>query len=186
MFQRLAIPEVFLFTPKRFGDERGFFVETFTRSVMEPMTGPRDWVQDNQSRSGPKGVLRGLHFQLAPFAQDKLVRCLRGAILDVAVDIRHGSPTFGQHVSAKLTEAGGEQIFVPKGFAHGFLTLEENCEIAYKVTNYYSARHDRGLMWNDPALRIPWGVTADQITLSGKDAKLPLLADTPVHFRYGE
>ncbi len=185
MFQRLAIPDVFLFTPKRFGDERGFFVETFTRSVMEPMTGPLDWVQDNHSRSGPKSVLRGLHFQTPPFAQDKLVRCPRGAVLDVVVDIRHGSPTFGQHVSAMLTEAGGEQIFVPKGFAHGFLTLEEGCEIAYKVTNYYSAAHDGGLAWSDPALGIQWGVTADEVTLSAKDAKLPLLAEMPAYFHYG-
>lgn len=186
MFKRLAVPDVFLFTPKRFGDARGFFVETFTRSIMEPMTGPLDWMQDNQSRSGPKGVLRGLHFQAPPFAQDKLVRCLRGSILDVAVDIRHGSPTFGKHVAVKLTETGGEQIFVPKGFAHGFVTLEENCEIAYKVTNYYSAEHDRGLAWNDPELGIVWGVTASEVTLSPKDMKLPLLADAPVYFRYNE
>lgn len=186
MFERLAIPDVFLFTPKRLGDARGFFVETFTRSVMEPMTGPLDWVQDNQSRSGPKGVLRGLHFQTAPFAQDKLVRCLRGSILDVAVDIRHGSPTFGRHVSATLTETGGTQIFVPKGFAHGFVTLEENCEIAYKVTNYYSAEHDRGVIWNDSSLGIDWGVTPDEVTLSTKDVKLPSFSDMPVYFRYGE
>lgn len=185
MFQRLEIPDVFLFTPKRFGDERGFFVETFTRATVEPMTGPLDWVQDNQSRSNPKGVLRGLHFQIPPFAQDKLVRCLRGAILDVAVDIRHGSPTFGRHVAAKLTEAGGEQIFVPKGFAHGFLTLEEGCEIAYKVTNYYSGPHERGLIWNDPGLGIAWGIGEKDVTLSPKDVKLPRLADTPVYFRYG-
>ncbi|RYD85797.1 MAG: dTDP-4-keto-6-deoxy-D-glucose epimerase, partial [Verrucomicrobiaceae bacterium] len=102
------------------------------------------------------------------------------------LSIRHGSPTFGRHVAARLTEDGGEQIFVPKGFAHGFVTLEENCEIAYKVTNYYSAEHDRGVIWNDPALRIDWGVTADEVTLSGKDLKLPRLADMPIYFRYGE
>lgn len=184
MFQRLAIPEVFLFTPRRFGDERGFFVETFNRATMEAMTGPLDWVQDNHSRSRPRGVVRGLHFQLPPFAQDKLVRCLRGSVLDVAVDIRKGSPTFGLHVAAKLTETGGEQIFVPKGFAHGFLTLEDDCEIAYKVTNYYSAAHDRGIAWNDPSLGIAWGATASDVTLSAKDAGLPLLADLPVSFTY--
>jgi dTDP-4-dehydrorhamnose 3,5-epimerase len=185
MFQRLAIPDVFIFTPKRFGDDRGFFAETFNRSLIEPMTGPLDWVQDNHSRSNPKGTLRGLHFQIPPFAQDKLVRCLRGSVLDVAVDIRHDSPTFGQHVSATLTADGGEQIFVPKGFAHGFVTLEDACEVIYKVTNYYSATHDRGVKWNDPALAINWGIDERSVTLSGKDASQPTLSETPVYFRYG-
>jgi dTDP-4-dehydrorhamnose 3,5-epimerase len=185
MFQKLAIPDVFVFTPKRFGDDRGFFVETFNRALMEPMTGALDWVQDNHSRSDPKGTLRGLHFQSPPFAQDKLVRCVRGSILDVAVDIRHGSPTFGRHVAATLTAEGGEQIFVPKGFAHGFVTLEQGCEVIYKVTNYYSAPDDRGLRWNDPALGIGWGFAEEDVTLSPKDAAQPMLADTPVHFRYG-
>lgn len=185
MFQRLAIPDVFLFTPKRFGDERGFFVESYNRARMEPMTGPLEWVQDNHSRSNPKGTVRGLHFQVSPFAQDKLVRCVRGAILDVALDIRAGSPTFGQHVSAKLTEDGGEQIFIPKGFAHGFVTLEEGCEIIYKVNNYYSGAHDRGICWNDPALKIEWGFSEEDVTLSSKDAAAPRLADTPTYFRYG-
>jgi dTDP-4-dehydrorhamnose 3,5-epimerase len=185
MFQRLAIPDVFVFTPKRFGDERGFFVETFNRALMEPMTGPIDWVQDNHARSATKGVLRGLHFQLAPFAQDKLVRCVRGSILDVAVDIRHGSPTFGKYVSAKLTAEAGEQIFVPRGFAHGYLTLEDGCEVFYKVNTYYSSTHDRGVRWNDPALGIDWGVEASQVTLSPKDVQQPLLADCPAYFRFG-
>ena len=186
MFQRLAIPDVFIFTPKRFGDERGFFVETYNRALMEPMTGPHDWVQDNHSRSNPKGTVRALHFQAPPFAQDKLVRCTRGSILDVAVDIRHGSPTFGQHVAVKLTADGGEQIFVPKGFAHGFATLEEGCEIAYKVSNYYSVTHDRGVRWNDPALKIDWGLAAEEATLPLRDVAHPMLADTPVYFRYGD
>jgi dTDP-4-dehydrorhamnose 3,5-epimerase len=186
MFERLAIPDVFLFTPKRFGDERGFFQETFNRSLLEPMTGPLDWVQDNHSRSNPKSVLRGLHFQISPFAQDKLVRCVRGAVLDVAVDIRHGSPTFGRHVSARLTAEGGEQIFVPKGFAHGFLTLEEGCEVAYKVSNYYSGVHDRSVLWSDPSLGIDWGLIDSSPILSAKDAAAPLLADTPAYFTYGD
>ena len=185
MFQRLAIPDVFVFTPKRFGDDRGFFVETFNRGLMEPQTGALEWVQDNHSRSSAKGTVRGLHFQTAPFAQDKLVRCIRGAILDVAVDIRHGSPTFGKHVSAKLTADGGEQIFVPKGFAHGFVTLEEGCEVTYKVTNYYSGHSDRGIRWNDPALGIEWGVAEKDATLSQKDAIAPMLADAPAYFRFG-
>lgn len=184
MFQRLAIPEVFTYTPKRFSDERGFFVETFNSALMEPMTGSALWVQDNHSRSEPVGTVRGLHFQVPPFAQDKLVRCIAGSILDVAVDIRHGSPTFGQHVSAKLTAAGGEQIFVPKGFAHGFVTLEPGCEVIYKVTNYYSGQHDRGVRWNDPALSIEWGVDADKAVLSAKDAVAPMLEELPVCFRY--
>lgn len=186
MFERLEIPDVFVFTPKRFSDDRGFFVETYTRRLMEPMTGPLDWVQDNHSRSTSRATLRGLHFQLPPFAQDKLVRCVRGSILDVAVDIRHGSPTFGRHVSTTLTEAGGEQVFVPKGFAHGYITLEEGCEVIYKVTSYYSAPHDRGVRWNDPALGINWGIAEKDITLSPKDAVLPILADLAAHFRYGE
>ena len=147
------------------------------------MTGPVDWVQDNHSLSERSNTLRGLHFQIPPFAQDKLVRCVRGAILDVAVDIRHGSPTFGRHVSARLTASEGEQIFVPKGFAHGFLSLEARCEVAYKVTNYYRGAHDRGVRWSDPALGIDWGVDAAKAVLSAKDAVAPLLAEIPAYFR---
>ena len=184
MFQRLSIPEVFLATPKRFGDERGYFSETFNRAQFEAMTGPLEWVQDNMSLSRPQYVLRGLHFQIPPFAQDKLVRCVRGAVLDVAVDIRKGSPTYGQHVSARLTAEGGEQIFVPKGFAHGFLTLEPDTEIAYKVSNYYSPNCDRGMLWSDSGLGIDWGVTADMATVSDKDRVAPAFADLPDYFRY--
>ncbi len=184
MFERLEIPDVFLFTPKRHGDDRGFFCESFNHAVMEPMTGPVKWVQDNHSRSQPKGVLRGLHFQIPPFAQDKLVRCVRGSILDVAVDIREGSPTYGKYVSATLSEENGVQIYVPKGFAHGFVTLEEGVEVMYKVTNYYSPTCDRGIQFDDPALGIDWGVTREEATLSDKDAKLPKLADIPTAFRY--
>lgn len=186
MFKRLAIPDLFLFTPKRFADDRGYFVETYNRAMLEPMTGRLDWVQDNHSLSRPRHVVRALHFQAPPFAQDKLVRCPRGSVRDVVVDIRHGSPTFGHHVSVVLTGAGGEQIFVPKGFAHGFATLEPDCELAYKVTNHYSAEHDRSIHWNDPALKIDWGFPEAEAILSPKDAKAPMLADTPVYFRYGE
>lgn len=184
MFKRLAIPDVFVFTPKRFEDERGFFVETYNRGLLETMTGSLDWVQDNQSRSNPKGTVRALHFQTPPFAQDKLVRCVRGAILDVAIDIRQGSPTFGHHVATRLTAERGEQIYVPKGFAHGFVTLEDGCEVAYKVTNYYSAEHDRGIRWSDPALGIDWGIVEANATVSPKDAVAPMLADIPEYFRY--
>lgn len=184
MFERLAIPEVFVFTPKRFGDARGWFAETFRQSALDEMTGPLAWVQDNHSLSRPKHTLRGLHFQTPPFAQDKLVRCVRGRVLDVAVDIRRGSPTYGRHVKAALTAEAGEQIFVPKGFAHAFLTLEPDCEVAYKVTNVYSAECDRGVRWNDPALGIDWGVAPEDVVLSAKDVAHPLLADTPAYFNY--
>lgn len=184
MFKKLAIPDVFVFVPKRFEDDRGFFVQTYNRQLLDTMTGPLDWVQENQSRSNLKGTVRGLHFQIAPFAQDKLVRCLRGAILDVALDIRHGSPTFGRHVTTTLTAEIGEQIFVPKGFAHGFVTLEDTCEIAYKVTNHYSSDHDKGIRWNDPALGIQWNLDEKNATVSAKDKAAPLLADTPEYFRY--
>jgi len=182
VFEDLAIPGVFLFTPKRFGDARGAFSEIFNQSVIEARTGPLQWVQDNQSWSVPKNVLRGLHFQAPPFAQDKLVRCVRGSILDVAVDIRTGSPTLGRWVSAVLTAEKGEQIFVPKGFAHGFLTLEPNTEVCYKVTNYYSGAHDGGLRWNDPDFAIDWGVAPNDVVLSDKDAAAPFWRDFQTPF----
>ncbi|RYG38491.1 MAG: dTDP-4-dehydrorhamnose 3,5-epimerase [Burkholderiales bacterium] len=184
MFKRLTIPDVFVFKPKRFEDDRGFLVETYSRELLETMTGPINWVQDNQSLSHRKGTVRALHFQAPPFAQDKLVRCVRGAIMDVALDIRHGSPTFGQHVAAKLTSDSGEQIFVPKGFAHGFATLEDDCEVVYKVSDTYNAAHDRNIRWNDPSLRIDWGIDELAAILSLKDAVAPMLSDTPKYFRY--
>ncbi|MBI1340429.1 dTDP-4-dehydrorhamnose 3,5-epimerase [bacterium] len=184
MFQRLDIPEVFVVTPRRFSDSRGYFCETFKKSVFEPITGSLDWVQENHSRSEPRHTVRGLHFQIPPFAQDKLVRCVRGRVLDVAVDIRRGSPTFGRHVSVVLTEAQGEQIFIPKGFAHGFATLEEGCEVVYRLTNEYSPAHERGLLWNDPALAIDWGVPAGAATLSPKDAAAPRLSELVDAFGY--
>lgn len=184
MIEHLAIPGVFVFTPKRFSDDRGFFSETFNVSLLEPLTGPLSWVQDNHSLSAPKGVLRGLHFQIPPFAQDKLVRCTRGKVLDVAVDIRHGSPTFGKYVSATLSAENGSQIFVPKGFAHGFLTLEENCEVMYKVSNYYNAKLDAGIAWNDATIAIDWPLSGERPVLSPKDAALPALSEAPAYFRY--
>jgi dTDP-4-dehydrorhamnose 3,5-epimerase len=183
MFQRLVIPEVFTYTPKRYGDARGQFAETFNRALLEPMTGPLEWVQDNHSVSA-KGVLRGLHFQAPPFAQDKLVRCVRGAVLDVAVDLRHGSPTFGAHVTANLSAENGVQIFVPKGFAHGFLALENDVEVIYKVSAYYNAPSEGGVRWDDPELGIDWGVAPHTVVLSPKDEAAPSLANAPVVFRY--
>lgn len=184
MFERLTIPDVFLFAPKRFGDSRGHFTETYNRAVLEPMTGPLEWVQDNVSLSAPRGVVRGLHFQIPPFAQDKLVRCVRGAIRDVVLDIRKGSPTYGRHVSVVISAHNGAQLFVPKGFAHGFATLEPDVEIAYKVSNYYSPACDRGVLWNDETLGIDWGIDASEATLSEKDLLLPRFSDLADYFQY--
>lgn len=172
----LDIPDIKIIRPKKFGDHRGFFSETYTKKTFEAAGLHYDFVQDNQSLSAEVGTIRGLHFQLPPFAQDKLVRVVRGAILDVAVDIRKGSPTFGRHVSAVISAAEWNQILVPVGFAHGFCTLEPDTEVIYKVTNYYSPEHDRGLLWNDPELGIDWPVSADKARLSDKDYKHPTLA----------
>jgi dTDP-4-dehydrorhamnose 3,5-epimerase len=169
--------EVKLITPPRHSDSRGYFSETWNRRRYAELGIDVDFVQDNHSLSRPKYTLRGLHFQVAPFGQGKLVRVLRGAILDVAVDLRPGSPTYGQHVSAILSEAEGTQIYIPLGFAHGFLTLEPHTEVAYKVTDYYSAPHDRGLLWNDPALGIDWGVDPASVAISEKDRVHPPLSD---------
>ncbi|QCO00355.1 dTDP-4-dehydrorhamnose 3,5-epimerase (plasmid) [Azospirillum argentinense] len=173
----LDIPDVKIIRPKKFGDHRGFFSETYSRKAFEAAGLLYDFVQDNQSLSAEVGTVRGLHFQLPPFAQDKLVRVVKGAILDVAVDIRKGSPTFGRHVSAVVSAEEWNQILVPIGFAHGFCTLEPNTEVIYKVTNFYSAEHDRGLLWNDPDLGIDWPVAADKALLSDKDRKQPRFAE---------
>lgn len=175
----LAIPDVKLFTPKRFGDHRGFFAETYSRKVLADNGFHDEFVQDNQSLSREKGVVRGLHFQLPPFDQAKLVRVIRGAILDVAVDIRRSSPTFGKWVSAEITSENFRQILVPAGFAHGFAVLTPDTEVVYKVTNYYSPAHDRGILWNDPALGIDWQIPESEAVLSDKDRKHPVLAQAP-------
>lgn len=173
----LAIPDVKIIRPRKFGDSRGFFSETYNKKALEAAGLHYDFLQDNQSLSAEVGTVRGLHFQLPPFAQDKLVRVVKGAILDVAVDIRKGSPTYGQHVSAVISAEEWNQILVPIGFAHGFCTLEPYTEVIYKVTNFYSAEHDRGLLWNDPDLGIDWPVAADKALLSDKDRKQPRLAE---------
>jgi len=167
----LAIPDVKLVTPSRFGDDRGFFSETYNAETFSAAGIEADFVQDNHSLSTQTGTLRGLHFQAPPFAQSKLVRVLRGAILDVAVDIRRNSPTYGKWVSAELSATNGVQIFVPRGFLHGFVTREPDTEIAYKVDNYYSRECDGAVLWNDPALAIDWGLPADGAILSDKDAQ---------------
>lgn len=175
-----------LLEPRRFGDDRGFFSETFRRSTFEDAGIVHDWVQDNHSLSGPRGTVRGLHFQLPPKGQAKLVRVTRGRVLDVAVDLRRGSPTFGQHVAVELSADAWNQLYVPVGFAHGFCTLEEDTEVLYKVSEYYSPEHDRGLRWDDPALGIEWPFSAAEAVLSPKDQAHPLLAELPVCFEYEE
>lgn len=167
------IPDVKLLVPKRHGDHRGFFSETYSRRALAELGIKLDWVQDNHSLSVETGVLRGLHYQVPPKAQDKLVRVVRGSILDVAVDIRRNSPTFGKSVLAEISAENWRQILVPKGFAHGFVTLEPNTEVIYKVTDYYSPEHERGICWNDPALAIDWRIADESVILSPRDKNHP-------------
>ncbi len=181
---RLDIPDVMLIKPRRFGDARGYFVETFSARAFRDKVAPLDFVQDNEALSAQVGTLRGLHFQKARTAQGKLVRAIKGAILDVAVDIRVGSPSFGRHVSARLDAAEGAQLWVPPGFAHGYCTLEPDTIVAYKVTDFYSPADDGGILWNDPALGIHWPLGPEGAFLSDKDTRLPLLADLPPAFTY--
>ena len=176
-FLKQSIPDVVLIKPKVHGDHRGYFVETFRQDKLEQALGYAvTFCQDNESKS-TKGVLRGLHFQLPPFAQSKLVRVIEGEVLDVAVDIRQGSSTFGQHVTARLTGENKHQLFIPRGFAHGFLVISDTATFAYKVDNYYSPECDRGLAFNDPAVGIDWGLSSDQLQLSEKDLKQPRLSE---------
>ncbi len=183
-FNPTAIPDVVRVIPKFVGDARGYFCEVFRSDLFVSTLGPWQFLQDNQSLSADFGTVRGLHFQLPPRAQGKLVRCVVGAILDVAVDIRIGSPTYGQHVKAELSAKNGHQLWVPPGFAHGFCTLEADSIISYKVTDIYSAEHDRGLLWNDPDLAIDWPVDAHSAILSAKDEVQPRLADLEPAFSY--
>jgi dTDP-4-dehydrorhamnose 3,5-epimerase len=180
----LAIPEVKLLRLKKHGDARGFFSETYSRRDLAAAGIDCDFVQDNHSLSVEPGVVRGLHFQVPPFAQHKLVRVIRGAIFDVAVDIRRGSPTYGRHVAAVVTASEWNQIFVPAGFAHGFCTIEPDTEVLYKVSGYYAPRADRGLRWDDPALAIDWPAPLDKAILSEKDRNHPTLAELPPYFSY--
>jgi dTDP-4-dehydrorhamnose 3,5-epimerase len=169
----LDIPDIKLFRPQRFGDERGFFCETYRRTAHADY----DFVQDNVSVSAESGTIRGLHFQAPPFAQAKLITVLRGAVLDVAVDIRRGSPSFGNWVSWELSAENFNQLLIPAGFAHGFCTLVPDTMIFYKVDAYYSRPHDCGILWNDPALGIVWPVEPGSAILSDRDRKLPRLSD---------
>lgn len=182
--ERLAIPEVVRVRPRRFGDARGYFSEVFSARGFCQHVAEVEFVQDNEALSGAAGTLRGMHFQRSPMAQGKLIRVIRGAIFDVAVDIRQGSPTYGRHVTARLDGVDGDQLWVPVGFAHGYCTLEPDTLVAYKVTNYYSPDDDGGILWNDPAIGIEWPVPAQEPVLSVKDQGLPLLKDLPAQFHY--
>lgn len=175
--EETALAGVVVLTPRRFGDERGWFSEVWNKARMEAAGLAFDWVQDNHSWSAQGGTIRGLHFQTPPFAQDKLVRVARGRVLDVAVDLRASSPTYGRHVAVELSAENGRQLLVPAGFAHGFCTLTGDCEVLYKVSAPYAAAHDRGLAWDDPDLGIAWPVAGEAAILSDKDRKHPRLRD---------
>ena len=179
-----AVDGIVVIEPKVLGDQRGYFVETFRQDKLEDVLGYKvNFVQDNESKSS-KGVLRGLHFQLAPYAQSKLVRVIEGAVLDVAVDIRVGSPSFGQHVAVELSGVNKKQMFIPRGFAHGFVVLTDTATFAYKVDNYFSPECDRGLAFDDIDLNIDWQLTKQQLLLSDKDTQLPTLAALKDCFDY--
>lgn len=180
-FQRLSIPEVILICPDVFTDERGFFLEVYKYSDFSEAGIKEYFVQDNQSRS-IKGVLRGLHFQKNPKAQGKLVRCLKGKIFDVAVDIRKNSPTYGKWIGIELSEENNYMLYIPPAFAHGFVVLSDVADVLYKCTEEYSPENDRGIIWNDPMINIKW--PAKDLILSEKDKKLPLLQDADNNFYY--
>jgi dTDP-4-dehydrorhamnose 3,5-epimerase len=172
-----AIPDVLIVKPKKYGDHRGFFSETFKNAALREHGVALDWIQDNHSFSAARGVVRGLHFQRAPKAQAKLLRVTRGAILDVAVDVRKASPTYGQHVAVELSADNWTQLYVPVGFAHGFCTLTENTEVLYKVSAEYGPAEEGGLVWDDPDLGIAWPIRAEEATLSARDLEWPRFKD---------
>ena len=171
--ERLNIPDVILVTPARHGDHRGFFSEVFVAERFAAAGIDVPFVQDNQSLSRERGVIRGLHCQVAPYPQGKLVRVVKGAIWDVAVDAREGSPTYGQWAAAELSAENWSQLWVPAGFLHGFCTLQPDTEVLYKVTDRYSRESERGVIWNDPDLALPWPIAPEEAVLSGKDTVLP-------------
>ena len=174
-FIKTAIPDVYIIEPTVFGDGRGYFLESYNQKKFEEVVGKASFVQDNESKSS-KGVLRGLHFQSPPFDQAKLVRCIEGEVLDVAVDIRKNSKTYGKHVAVLLSGENKRQLFVPRGFAHGFLVLSDSATFAYKVDNTYAPNYDAGIRWNDKELNIQWGVKDSEVIVSEKDAELTLFS----------
>ena len=171
------LPEVLVLTPKRFDDTRGFLSETYNEQRWREVGIDLRFVQDNHTHSAEPGTVRGLHYQVPPHAQDKLVRVTRGAILDVAVDIRVGSPTFGRHVSTVISAEAWNQILVPAGFAHGYATLEPDTEVFYKTTDFYAPDYERAIRWNDPAIGIEWGLAEGEAVVSERDSQAPLLAE---------
>ncbi len=184
LHQPLEIPDLVLFTPEVFADERGSFAETFRTDLFDEIVGQTGFVQDNQSTSRRAGTLRGLHFQISPSEQGKLVRAVRGAVFDVAVDIRAGSPTFGRHAAAVLSADNWHQLWVPPGFAHGFVTLLPDTVVTYRTTAHYDPRAERGLAWDDPGLAIDWPMDAGEFVMSEKDRHQPRLGDLPDFFVY--
>lgn len=184
-FIKTHIPEVVIIEPRIFADERGYFFESFSQREFEEKVCKTTFVQDNQSKSS-YGVLRGLHFQKPPYAQSKLVRCIEGKVLDVAVDIRKGSPTFGQYVAVELSAENNRQLFVPRGFAHGFSVLSETATFQYKCDNFYSPQNEGAIAWNDPVIGIDWQLPADAVLLSAKDQAHPNLVDAEWLFDYKE
>lgn len=179
---QLEIPGLLLIIPKRFEDSRGYFTELYNEKLLADAGEPVGFVQDNFSLSRKKGTVRGLHYQIPPRQQAKLVRVSRGRILDVALDLRPSSASFGKHISRELSAENGEQIFIPAGFAHGFCTLENDTEVVYKVSDFYDPQTEQGVLWSDPDLNISWPVEPQQATVSEKDAKLPLFKDMQKHF----
>ena len=175
-YQKTDIEGVYLLKPKVFGDARGYFVETWKQADFDEHVGKVTFIQDNESKSS-RGVLRGLHYQKGEWSQAKLVRVIKGRVLDVAVDIRKSSPTFGQHVMAELSDENKHQLFIPRGFAHGFLVLSDEAIFTYKVDNVYAPQAEAGIRWNDPALGIEWPIDPSEVLTSEKDLKQPLLKD---------
>ena len=182
-FIKTEIPDLFIIEPSIFGDHRGYFLESFNLGKFEENVGTIKFVQDNESKSS-KGVLRGLHFQKPPFNQAKLVRCIEGRVMDVVVDIRKGSPTYGKHVTVELSGENKRQLFVPRGFAHGFAVLSESAVFAYKVDNTYAPEYDAGIKYDDKELNIDWGLTEDEVQLSGKDKNLAFFRDLDSPFKF--
>ena len=179
-----SIPDVILIQPEIHGDSRGYFVETFRQDELEQAIGRKiNFIQDNESKSS-KGVLRGLHFQMPPFAQSKLVKVIKGKVLDVAVDIRKNSPTFGKYVAIELNDDNKHQLFIPRGFAHGFVVLSDSAIFSYRVDNYYSPKHERGIAFDDKGLGVDWLVPVEQLNLAEKDKNNPTLAQLESCFDY--
>ena len=175
-FIKTKIKDLIILEPTVFGDKRGYFLESYNKDKLEEILGKVSFVQDNESKSS-RGVLRGLHFQKPPFEQAKLVRCIEGEVLDVAVDIRKNSKTYGKHISVLLSGENKRQLFVPRGFAHGFLVLSDSATFAYKVDNTYAPDHDAGIRWNDKELNIQWGMEDSEVIISEKDAELPFFSN---------